>query len=1301
MSRIITLTTEEGRTTSCEFKQIRGISQSFVFFDMQQPDDVDYWRSFFEDYAVKITQHLLQHVTQISLRVSCTGQYEQHDTGDISEPIVMNSAHPARINRHANHERKIRNQFLAVHDPDEYYMRLQEQFGSNIGTLEVYHSFSMTFEFPYEYNARALPASYRLHKCELSPFLLYNPRNSDPYCVLHCLFAGKEQLHAGKSLNRNVAYMEEFTQWFQTHNLARFYIDGYFVLDNVEKLEKELGVNINFYTFEGKLELFYRSSYLQEGEIFNLVVIPMKYFYDNSNAKGVVPEIAEGDSPQQIFPITDLDQEFIANINIKNLVTKRNGHCALLDTGIFRYRKKNGRIQYNHDICRYCTGNIAPHKLEDHEAVCKTTFSEVKRSLRIRNYQELRPEQAIKEFTAYYAQYQVPFCVYDFETRVNAEGRHVPFSYAIIYLNVFDLSKSQVKISSSQDPKELLEWFLEDVAELAAHHHELQSVDFADPEERAAAKIPEDGICPFCLKETPRTEIVTKETPKGKVQKEKRIEFEYNHSHFEGDTLNKHLDRYICQTCNLKCTLRQKPLKFYGHNASRFDNYLFLESLLNSPMFTSFEFLAKTESRFTQVVCSVVANPKHKVSFNDSRMIVSGNLASLAKAWITPGVDDPKIKTLLKLFYPTLESDKLNTLVEISREKAVFPYAALSNEALLAEKVIAKEHFFDILYSTEISEEDYQTYLKANSVLEKTIENPEDYSFYDYHDFYLTLDVVLLGLVLANFFSLNTKTSGINPLWSLSVSSFSFSAMLYHNKYSAAKIPKIKIPPVQVQKFLQKSIRGGFSQIFHKQIPNFNPEKDLAFYVDFNSMYPSVMATKKLPYEFGCWLPVEGTTEEVLEQLSEARDSRYFFLEVDIAPLDEEFQDKASKLPLFPENREIQPEWLSADQKHRWKLNSKHDFEPTTINCVTFFEKKNYICSFSYLKLALSVGYKVTKIHSVAEFKANFIMADYVKKIYGVKQKGSIQKNNLLKAIKIVEESGEDTAALKTQIAVVECLIACAKIKANGLYGATIINQDRHSETEMINVEETKLLKKRISSLRFKSLYHADQKVLINSEKTSYNLSYPLSLGSAILWESKVMMGNFVYELYEFLKADGLQMNALMTDTDSFCLHIPNFHDVFDSYDQMSVVFNEERYRVFDTSFNAPEFQDPTTHEELCFMKNETKNVPITEFNGICSKVYSYVKANEQQVVKAKGVGETLQKKYLTNELYRNVINGVGLEDAYTCEFGAFSAKRLAVKNVRVTKRYVSLVDIKSWYGENGTKPLVFGSAAHLAQIGR
>jgi hypothetical protein len=115
-------------------------------------------------------------------------------------------------------------------------------------------------------------------------------------------------------------------------------------------------------------------------------------------------------------------------------------------------------------------------------------------------------------------------------------------------------------------------------------------------------------------------------------------------------------------------------------------------------------------------------------------------------------------------------------------------------------------------------------------------------------------------------------------------------------------------------------------------------------------------------------------------------------------------------------------------------------------------------------------------------------------------------------------------------------------------------------------------------------------------------------------------------------------------------------------------------------------------------MKSETKNVGITSFCGVASKVYSFI-AGDKKAIKGKGVSEALQKKYLSHELYSNVIDGIGLEDAHTCEFGNFSANRLKIKNVRITKKYVSLVDIKSWYGKNGTKPLVFGSVEHLAEI--
>jgi hypothetical protein len=163
---------------------------------MEQPDDVDYWRSFFEDYTENITQYLLQYTTSVKLSVSCNCNYGQHDTGIVSESMTMNSAFPALITRHTvDLSNKVQNQFLAVHNPNLYARRLQEQFGSNIGHLKNYNSFTISFAFPYEYNTRALPTNFRLHSYKLSDFLKYLPYNNDNYCVLHSIFAGEKQFY--------------------------------------------------------------------------------------------------------------------------------------------------------------------------------------------------------------------------------------------------------------------------------------------------------------------------------------------------------------------------------------------------------------------------------------------------------------------------------------------------------------------------------------------------------------------------------------------------------------------------------------------------------------------------------------------------------------------------------------------------------------------------------------------------------------------------------------------------------------------------------------------------------------------------------------------------------------------------------------------------------------------------------------------------------------------------------------------------------------------------------------------------
>jgi hypothetical protein len=267
----------------------------------------------------------------------------------------------------------------------------------------------------------------------------------------------------------------------------------------------------------------------------------------------------------------------------------------------------------------------------------------------------------------------------------------------------------------STDYDKLIDLFLDDIEELVLHHHDMvQSVDKPNQLELGISEKPE--VCPFC--------------------KEKPENWEYNHSHFLDDNLNKHLNCYICDKCNKKAMVRNKPLKFYAHNGSKFDFNLFIGKMLNDPDFKNCQFLAKTESRFTQVE-AYIKNPMYKFSINDSMMLLVGGLAGLTEAWVTE-TEKPLIKSLIENFYECEVSDDI---VNLSLKKAIFPYSALNKpkQTKKMSEPLPEKWFYDDLRKEAVSTSDYKTYKNAY----KTLQNEfDDFTFGDYHNFYLLLDIV-------------------------------------------------------------------------------------------------------------------------------------------------------------------------------------------------------------------------------------------------------------------------------------------------------------------------------------------------------------------------------------------------------------------------------------------------------------------------------------------------------------------------------------------------------------------------------
>ena len=1287
MDNYKTLSTLEGLTFTMKTNQIPGVSASFELRDMEGSEDVDYWRKYTTALIEKIAAHFLTETTQVIFRVAATGSYQSSDSDTVIHGMTVNSNWAPKLHRHtSDRAERIQKNVAFIFDPDHYHNTYQSNGGgSKIAEMVRISSIAFSFDFPFEFSANGLPASYRLHNGVLPiNALKFLPYNMDNYCVMHSIFNQTNPIKT--ALNSNKAYMTRFNAWFKEHNLSRFYTGDYFCLDNIGRLEIELDTNLNVYTIEKKTftvngvngkkktqhenlpSLHYRSEYKQNiDSIVNLIIIPLDCFYDNNKDVPAAPKVISNGISIEIP-----DQDFVAKINVTEIVNQRKAHCCVLDTNVFLGRCFDGTKKNDLKVCRFCTRTMKPFYLEEHENRCYASFHGVSEVMRARTYKELlEPEKVFKNYRAFY---RTPFCTFDFETRLSDQNEHIPLSYSILYINLFDLKKSRKVLKRNQDPTILLEDFCQDLIDITRHHHDLQSVDHYNMADKEAAELPAE--CPWCLKASDQ--------------------YDWNHSHFEGDNLNKQHDRLICHDCNVKATLKNTALKFYAHNGSKFDFNLILSKIINTADFTNHQFLAKTESRFTQVSFSVKADTCLKISLNDSIMILGGSLSDLANAWIKPE-DKPKIKDLLTLFYPDNQNN-INQLVDISLGKQVFPYGALNDPEQFKNKIIERETFFNVLSNSHISDEDYAEYQKASGILEEYI--GPDYSFAHYHDFYLQLDVILLGLILLNFSEICYTMNELNPLAYLSISSYSFGALLMHNKYSLEKQPTLMIPKVEVQKFLQKSIKGGFTHIFNKRIKNFDPKTGICSYVDVNSLYPSVMATVKLPYEFVEW--IEGEVKPVLKQMEDLSEDNYFFVECDIAPLEEKYQQKVSRYPMFPETFTVLPEHLSDDQLYRYSVSHQKDFVQETINTVTFFEKKNYVCSYSYLKQAIAVGYKVTKIHRVARFKSDYIMGDYVKKIYELKRLASIEKDNLDK----------DDPEYESKLAALESMIVAFKIFLNGLYGSTIVNQERHSETALFSVDDTEKLRKNISSFRYKSLLHLDEKVLLNKTKKSYQLEYPLMLGSAILFESKLIIAKWVFTLYDWLKKQfGLTLEAQMTDTDSYIFHIPNFKKCFDSIDQMCYFFNKECYSAFDTTFSAKQYQQPKTHQAFCHFKNETKGVPLIEFNGIAPKRYSYrledVKGKAgKECIKGKGIPRAMQKKYFKMDLDRRVIDGTILDDFFDedgkanhiCEYTNILSKRTKLMNISVKKSFITLVDIKNHYGDNGIEYAIYGSKKHLDQ---
>ena len=304
------------------------------------------------------------------------------------------------------------------------------------------------------------------------------------------------------------------------------------------------------------------------------------------------------------------------------------------------------------------------------------------------------------------------------------------------------------------------------------------------------------------------------------------------------------------------------------------------------------------------------------IRFIDSFKFMAASLDSLVK-----NLPKESFKNLTEFY----QGDELNLLLR----KGVFPYDWFDNFNKLSNTELPpKESFHSILNDSDISEEDYKHAQNVWEIFDMK-------SMRDYHDLYLKSDVLLLSDVFENFRDVCQDNYHLDSAFYYTAPGLAWDACL--------KITKVRLELLtdyDILMMVEKGIRGGVSMISTRYgkannpyMKEYDPDQPTKYisYLDANNLYGWAMC-KPLPtdcFRFMC--------KEELKNW----ESQPCILEVDLE-YPEHLHDLHNDYPLAPE---------------RVKVNDVEKLIPN-LN-----DKTKYVIHHETLKLYLSLGLKLTKIH--------------------------------------------------------------------------------------------------------------------------------------------------------------------------------------------------------------------------------------------------------------------------------------------------------------------------------------------------
>ena len=265
----------------------------------------------------------------------------------------------------------------------------------------------------------------------------------------------------------------------------------------------------------------------------------------------------------------------------------------------------------------------------------------------------------------------------------------------------------------------------------------------------------------------------------------------------------------------------------------------------------------------------------------------------------------------------------------------------------------------------------------------------------------------------------------------------------------------------------------------------------------------------------------------------------------------------------------------------------------------TLADKQKYVLHYRNLQLYLDLGLKLKKVHRVLMFNQSPWLKQYID--FNT-QKRTHAKNSFEKDF--------------------------FKLMNNSVFGKTMENIRKRVDVRLVTSKE-KLSKLASKPTYVSSKIFNENLVAVHKIKETLTLNRPAYIGMCILDLSKTLMYDFHYNYIKHKY--GNKAKLLFTDTDSLTYEIET-KDAYKDFFKDKSKFDNSDYPE-----NSPYF-NKTNKKVIGKFKDEAAGIPITEFVGLRSKMYSYVKDNEQTARTAKGIKKQVIRKNITHDNYIDVL---------------------------------------------------------------